>query len=158
MPRPNDQDLKKILQRPGYGIASSGGGIKGTLKAGAALHKAGGAGTVHDMESSLGYGSLYEEKLQVGYSGIPEVVITFYRRRLADYGESNSRAISEKALIDSLVYAGLIEGDSGEEIRLVDGGQKKVESNEEERTEITVFYPEIDLDNIWVKAKSHKGR
>lgn len=156
--RANEEDLARITSRSGYGIAASGGGIKGTLRAGAALAKAGDSGEVGDMESGSRHEPLHEKKLQIGCSGKPEVLITFYRRRLADYGEDNSRAVSEKALVDSLVYAGLIQGDSGEEIRLKDGGQKKVGSNEEERTEVEIFYPEVSYDEPWVKAKANAAR
>lgn len=106
------------------------------------------------MESDSSDESVCPEKLQINYSGKVRVRVTFYRRRLADY----SRAISEKALVDCLQYAGLVGGDSEEEIWLEDGGQKKVESNEEERTEIELFYPEVDLDNLWKPAKQNKAR
>lgn len=157
MARLNDSDLKGIISKPGYGIASSGAGIKGTLRAGIALHQAGGAGSLNDLESAPSDESLGSKKLQVGCTGRIEIRITFYRRRLADYGEECSRAISEKALIDSLVYAGLIQGDSGSEVRITDGGQKKVGTDEEERTELEIFYPEVDFGSLWVKAKEHKG-
>jgi hypothetical protein len=94
------------------------------------------------------------EKLQVGCSGKVRVRIKFYRHRLADY----SRAISEKALVDCLQYAGLISGDSEKEIWLIDDGQIKVGSKAEERVELTLEYPEVDYDNLWVAAKQNKGR
>ena len=154
MARLNESDFQGILRKPGYGIAASGGGISGTLRAGASLSKAGGSGSLDDLESNSGDESLAAKRVQVSYSGKVHIRITFYRRRLADY----SRAISEKALVDCLQYAGLISGDSEKEIWLEDGGQKKVESDEEERTELEIFYPEVDYDNLWVPAKAHKGR
>lgn len=150
----NESDLARIASRPGYGIQ---GGIKGTLKAKLALSKDRGYGSFDDLEPNSGDGSLDAKKLQVGYSGKVRVRITFYRRRLADYGEECSRAVSEKALIDCLVYAGLIKGDSGAEIWLEDGGQKKVESNEEEKTAIELFYEGVNYDEPWVKGASHAG-
>lgn len=150
----NEEDLKRITSKPGYGIV---GGIQGTVRAGAALSKDRSSGTLDDLESDTGDGSLDAKKLQVGYSGKVRVRVTFYRRRLADYGEECSRAVSEKALIDCLVYAGLIKGDSGEEIWVEDGGQKKVESNEEEKTVIELQYDGVNYDDPWIKGASHAG-
>ncbi len=147
----NEEDIARITKRPGYGIA---GGIKGTVGAGAALSKAGGSGKVNDLESAALHESLAAKKLQVGYSGLPEIRITFYRHRLADH----SRAVSEKALVDCLQYAGLISGDSQDEIRLTYAEQAKIGTNEEERTEIEIIYPEVDYDNLWVPAARHMGR
>ncbi len=155
----NEDDLNKITARKGYGIVSSGitGGIKGNIGAWASISKDRDSGEVNDLESNSGDGSLDSKKLQVGYSGKVRIRITFYRRRFADYGEECSRAVSEKALIDCLVYAGLIEGDSGKEIWLEDGGQKKVESNEEEKTVIELFYTDVNYEDPWIKGKSHAG-
>lgn len=159
MSRPNEQDLQKILSRKGYGISAGiKGRIAGGISTGSAASKISGTGSLDNVEPNLVDESLRAKKLQVGYPGKVTARVTFYRRRLADYGEGNSRAVSEKALIDGLVYAGLIQGDSGEEIRLEDGGQKKVASDEEERTEIDIIYPEVDYNNMWVKATKHLGR
>jgi hypothetical protein len=155
MSRPNEEDLQKILSRKGYGVAGGiRGGISGTISAGSAASKAGGAGSLDDVEPDTGHESLGAKKLQVGYSGRPEIRITFYRHRLADH----SRAISEKALVDGLQYAGLISGDSEKEIRLTDVVQEKIGTDEEERTEIHIIYPEVDYNNLWVKATQHLGR
>ncbi len=94
------------------------------------------------------------EKLQIGCTGKVRVRIKFYRHRLADY----SRAISEKAIIDALCFAGCLCGDSEKEIFLQDEGQEKVATKEEERTEIILEYPEVDFDNIFVPAKRKDGR
>lgn len=147
----NEKELKTITSRPGYGIA---GGIKGGISAGSAASKIGGAGSLDDVESDSGDGSLAAKKLQIGYSGLPEIRITFYRRRLADH----SRSVSEKALVDGLQYAGLIAGDSESEIRLTHVTQAKVGTDEEERTEVEIIYPEINYDEPWVKAKANAGR
>jgi hypothetical protein len=146
-----NEHLQAILSKPGYGIVSTIG--KSSIKS-----QIVGSREIDNLESDSGDESLRSEKLQINYSGKVRVRITFYRRRLADYGEGCSRAVSEKAIIDCLVYAGLIEGDSGEEIWLEDGGQKKVKTDEEERTELEIFYPEVDLDNLWIKAKENKAR
>jgi hypothetical protein len=143
-----EQDLQNVLKKPGYGITSSlGKGIQPTLKEKPLGAKAGDSGKGSHLESGGGYESLRAEAVQVGYSGKCIVRIKFYRRRLADY----SRANCEKYLIDSLTYAGLIRDDSETEIRLEDEGQFKVESNAEERVEIILEYPEVDLNNLWVK-------
>lgn len=110
--------------------------------------------TVSDLEPTSELESLRAKKLSLNYTGKVRVSIKFYRKRLADY----SRAISEKALIDCLQYAGLISGDSEKEIWLIDEGQFKVEKDSEERTEITLEYADIDYDNLWIKAKDHGGR
>lgn len=138
-PRITTDELSNILKRKGYGIQSEIGkkGIGSEIS---------GAGEVRDVEPSRGYESLREEAVALNYSGICVVRIKFYRRRLADY----SRANCEKYLIDSLTYAGLIRDDSEKEIRLIDEGQVKVETVQEERVEITLEYPEVDLDNLWV--------
>lgn len=152
----NEKDIKTIAARPGYGIASSigGGGIKGGISAGAAASKIGGAGALDNVESDIGDESLGAKKLQIGYSGLPEIRITFHRRRLADH----SRSVSEKSLVDSLQYAGLICGDSESEIRLTHVAQAKVGSNEEERTVVDIIYPEVDFNNLWIPAKKNLGR
>jgi hypothetical protein len=158
MARLNEEDLKKIVSRRGYGLASGiKSGISGGIAAGAAAYSDNDPGAVDHLESGAGHGSLHEKKLQVGYAGKVRIRVTFYRRRLADYGEECSRAVSEKALVDCLVYAGLIEGDSGKEIWLEDGGQKKVESNEEEKTEFDLLYEEVNYENPWVPARRHLG-
>lgn len=152
MPRLNEEDLKAITSRSGYGIAR--GGIKAGIK-GSLARQVSDSRALDDVESNSGDGPLDAKKLQVGCPDRVTIRLTFYRRRLTDYGESCSRAISEKALIDSLVYAGLIQGDSGAEVRVEDGGQKKVESNEEERTEVELIYPEVNYDAPWIKAKKN---
>ncbi len=146
-----EDDLNKILSRPGYKIES---GIKSCLPQRTVESEIKRAGEKHYLESIASDESVHAEKLQINYSGKVRVRITFYRRRLADY----SRAISEKALVDCLQYAGIISGDSEKEIWLEDGGQKKVESDEEERTEIELFYEDVDYENLWVPAKSNKAR
>lgn len=147
----DEHDLQRILSRKGYAIES---GIKSTIGKRTVESEVKRAGEINYLESTAGDESLYAEKLQINYSGKPEIRITFYRHRLADH----SRAISEKALVDCLQYAGLIEGDSEEEIRLTNVVQKKIGKDEEERTEIELIYDDVDLDNLWVPAKSNKAR
>jgi hypothetical protein len=106
------------------------------------------------LESDTLHAQVGPKKLQIRCREKIRVCVTFYRRRLADY----SRAISEKALVDCLTKSGLLAGDSEKEIWLVDGGQKKVETNEEERTELEIDYPSVDLDNLWEESARHDGR
>jgi hypothetical protein len=147
-----EEDLNKIVSKKGYGVISSS--IKSSLGQRAISSEIDRQRQEHDLEPNPSDESLGSKKLQIGCSGKVHVFIKFYRRRLADY----SRAISEKAIVDCLQYAGIISGDSEKEIWLEDGGQEKVESNEEERTELTISYPEVDLDNLWEKAPDSKIR
>lgn len=147
-----EDDLNKILSRPGYSISEPR--IKSCIGPSLIESQIKREREIDHLESASSDESLHAKKLQINYSGKVLVRFTFYRRRLADY----SRAISEKALVDCLQYAGLIEGDSEKEIRLEDGGQKKVETDEEERTEIEIIYEEVDLDNLWIPAKQNKAR
>ncbi len=146
-PRFNQSELERVIAKQHYGIKSQFG--KGSVSS-----QINNSGPKHDLESALGDELEGPERLQVGSSGKVRVRFKFYRCRLADY----SRAISEKAVIDCLQYAGLISGDSEKEIWLIDDGQEKVGSKEEERTELTLEYEGVDYDNPWVKAKNHKGR
>ena len=146
------KDVKRIISKPGYAVA--GRSIQSSFGQSAIESQIKRSRQEHDLESDSGDASLQAEKLQVNYSGKPEIRITFYRHRLADH----SRAVSEKALVDSLQYAGLIKGDSEEEIRLTDVVQKKIGTDEEERTEVEIIYPEVDLDNLWIQAKQNLAR
>ena len=146
----NVNELKAITNRKGYGVTSTlGKGIKSAIGS-----KVGDKGETSDVESASILESLRSERVQVNYSGKVRVRLKFFRRRLADY----SRANSEKAAIDCLAYAGLISGDSETEIWLEDEGQFKVETNEEERIELTLEYEAVNTDELWVPAKHHGGR
>lgn len=147
MPRTTSKEFQKLVSRSGYGVASS-------IGKGSAGRKDSGAGTEYDLEPDPCDELEGPEKLQIGCSGKVVVRFKFFRHRLADY----SRAISEKALIDSLQYAGLISGDSEKEIRIIDEGQFKVETKAEERTELELEYDGVDYDSPWTKAKQNKSR
>jgi hypothetical protein len=138
----NGGEFEKLARKPGVKIVSSIGKSSVTSQVGR-------AGKVCDVEPDSGYESLRAQAMAVNYAGKCVVRIKFYRRRLADY----SRANCEKYIIDSLTYAGLIRDDSEKEIWLVDEGQEKVETDAEERVEVTLEYSEVDLDNLWVKRK-----
>lgn len=143
-----DAELRTITARKGYGIESS------FPKGGAVKSKISGAGTLDDLEPNSGDASVGPKRLQIACAGKVRIGLKFYRCRLADY----SRAISEKALVDCLNYAGFIRGDSEKEIWLEDLGQEKVETKQEERTELTIDYPEVDYDNLWEESKRTDGR
>ena len=143
----NEKNLSYIVGRKGYGITSSLG--KGSI-----VSEISGAGKIDDLESDSLHASMGAKRLQIRCREKIRVGITFYRRRLADY----SRAISEKAIIDCLTKSGLISNDSEKEIWLEDKGQYKVETDEEERTELTISYPEVDLDNLWEESDRTDGR
>lgn len=150
MKRFKANDLKTLKSR-GYGIPtafSKRGNPDTASQIGAwkASYKDNDSGEVKDMEQSLSHESLLAQCLQIGTSAQVRVSIEFFRRKTADY----SRAISEKADIDCLTQCGFIEDDKEPIILLQDLGQTKVESNEEERVEITLEYEDIDLDNPWV--------
>lgn len=147
----NEKDLKAVLKKPGYSLKSSFGSELGKGSFGSQVSR---KGPSSHVESVAILESLRAEKLSLNYSGKPRVIIRFYRRRLAD----SSRSCSEKAYVDGLQYAGLIIGDSSEEIRLIDGGQHKVETKEEERFEVDIEYDEVDFDNLWVKAAKNNAR
>lgn len=153
-----NDDLQRILSKPGYGISSpfTKRAIPSAFKPKLIDSEANGEGKDGNVESTSLLESLQAKRVSFNYTGKVRISVAFYRRRLADY----SRAISEKALVDCFVYAGLITGDSEREIWLHDLGQFKVETDEEERTEFTLEYSDVDLDEPWIKnqRKGNDGR
>ena len=133
-------DLRSIIKRKGFGIKSSFGG--GSFGSEGRRER-----EESHLESASRHASLLAKAVSLNYSGICEVRIRFFRKRLADY----SRAISEKAIIDALVYAGALNGDSESEICLIDEGQHKVATDAEERTEVVISYPAFNFDEPFVK-------
>jgi hypothetical protein len=152
--RISQEELDKILTKKGYGLSGglSSGGIKSTLGSGTLGSKGHDTGKDGDVEPNSGDEPLRSKSLSLNYTGKVLVRIKFYRRRLADY----SRAISEKAWIDAIVASGALRDDTEKEIRLQDDGQEKVETNEEERMEITLEYEDFDFDNPFVQ-RQHFG-
>ena len=154
--RATKDDLKKLASR-GYGVPKDWGckpafshhgnpDTASEIGAWKARVEDSNSGLKQDMEQPVSHESLLSQWLQIGTTKKVCVRLRFYRRRLADY----SRAISEKADIDCCTQSGLIEDDSEDEILLIDEGQFKVGSKEEERVEITLEYEDVDLDNLWV--------
>lgn len=149
-------DLKTIVARKGYAIIG-GSKLKPMASAfgSAAMRaEARGEGTPSDVERSVGHESLPTERVALNYTGRVRLRIKFYRRRLADY----SRANCEKFVIDAARYAGLLLDDSEKHLELIDEGQIKVESGEEERIEMTFEYELVDFDNLWVTHPRQDGR
>ncbi len=154
-PRITESELQTILRRKGYGIGGGvGGGLTTSIVSRSHDPKDRSPRPIDDVEPDSGDEQVGSEILQIRCAGKVVVRIKFYRRRLADY----SRAVSEKALIDALAYAGALSGDTEKEIRLIDEGQEKVDSKDQERTEITLEYPEVDFSNLWEEKTRKDGR
>lgn len=137
-----NEEFERIIAKKGYGIASE----IGKRSLGSEVNR---PRKDSDVESGGGYESLRAQAVALNYAGKCIVRIKFFRKRLADY----SRANCEKYIIDSAVYAGLIRDDSEKEIRLIDEGQVKVDSDAEERVELSFEYEEVDFDNLWAERQ-----
>ena len=140
-------ELAHVLSRKGIGIAS----YFGKRPIG---NKDSGSGSIHDVERAAETRLEAPKRLQIRCAGKVNVRIKFFRYKLADY----SRAISEKALLDACQYAGILRGDSEREIFLIDEGQHKVDSKDQERTELIFEFPEVDFDNFWQECERKDGR
>lgn len=150
-----NEDLNNILSKPGYGIAGTlKPGIASSLGQGTAGSKIDNSGEIKHMERYSCAQQVCPERLQIATRGKVLVRLKWYRMRLAD----SSRSISEKVDIDSAVRAGILKNDSEAEIRIIDEGQEKVTTKEEERTVITFEFPEVDFDNLWEACKRKDGR
>lgn len=80
-------------------------------------------------------------RLASGKAGHPNLVfvrVRSYRRKLLDRDN-----LFPKYFIDALRYSGLIRDDTTRHI-ITDVDQEKVESEEEERTEIVLVYPSTE--------------
>jgi hypothetical protein len=141
----NESDLNKILKKPNYGItaAFSKPSIKSGFSSQKALAKAGGEGSLSDVERGAGLKSVRPEDLTIPYSGQCIVRIQVFRRRLTDPGSDCT-----KYHLDALRYLGLLADDNDAAIRLEEAPHVKVESNEEERVELEIEYPGIDLCDL----------
>lgn len=140
----NEKDLEITLTKKGVGVQSSiGKGIKSSIK-GTLNPKAGDTGKMPNLEQHFGRKSLGEKAATLRYSGQVVVRTQVFRRRLAD-PDGNSL----KYFLDGARYAGLLEDDTERHIRIITEPQQKVETNEEERVELTLEYQEIDPDNLY---------
>lgn len=127
-----NEDLKTILGKKGYGVASSLG--KSSLRS-----EIGGKGSRADMEPCSGLQPIPEKGATLSYSGRCSISVKVYRRKLTDpLGDCT------KYHVDSLRYAGLIRDDSDAEISITEEPHEKVETDAEERCEITLSYQHIN--------------
>lgn len=139
-----DGELKAILKKPGYGLEQ---GIKSqlgsSLKREEIINKAGGEGAMSLLESCAGPKSVRPKDLTVPNTGRCVVRVKVFRRRLTDTGND-----CWKYHLDACRYLGLLADDNDATIRLEEEPHEKVESNEEERVEITLEYDGIDLADL----------
>lgn len=128
------EDLDQILKRKGYAILESSF-RKGTIKP--AFDD---PGKVPDVEPSTRHEPLLQEGPTLSYTGRCAISIKVYRRRLTDpLGDCH------KYHIDSLRYAGLIRDDTDAEVSVTEEPHEKVESDKDERVEITLNYEQVYL-------------
>jgi hypothetical protein len=140
------EQLDKILSKPGYGVVGGISRIKSSFS-GPSIHSAlDGKRPVQDLESDSGRQSLEAPRIAIRNSGMCTVRITAFRRRLAD-PDGNSF----KASLDFITRSGALVDDSARYIRLVIEPQVKVETNEEERVEFVLEYECVDEDNLFVE-------
>ncbi len=140
MARPNEQDLKKIVARPGYGIL---GGIKSGFKRQAILTKGDSEGEVSKLEPSPRSKSVRPPELTLPNSRRCFIRIKVFRRRLTDTGND-----CWKYHIDALRYLGLLADDNDATVSITEEPHEKVETNEEERVEIDLTYDGFDIQDV----------
>jgi len=140
MKRLNESDIKAIASKTGYGIQ---GGIKSAFKREAILHKDRGERAVSELESGHRFKSLSPEALATPNSGRCFVGIKVFRRRLTDTGND-----AYKYHLDACRYLGWLEDDDDATISLTESPHEKVETDAEERVEITLTYEGFDQDDL----------
>ncbi len=140
----DNEQLNKILARPGYGLVGTiKGGIKGSFKRQKVVDQAGGEGKMSLLERSIGHESLRPKDLAIPDSGRCAICIKVYRRRLTDTGND-----CWKYHIDALRYLGMLADDNDAKVSITEEHHEKVESNEEERVEITLTYEGVDFSDL----------
>lgn len=140
----NQDQLNKILSKPGYALVSTlKPAFKSQFKREKTLNQASGEGEVPLVERSSGLKSVRPKDFAVPDSGRCVVRVKVYRRRLTDTGND-----CWKYHLDACRYLGWIQDDDDATIRLEEEPHEKVESNEEERVEITLEYDGIDLADL----------
>lgn len=98
-----------------------------------------------NLELNSGPESIRKERDTINYSGQCVVRVKAFRRRLCD-PDGNCF----KYHIDFLRYIGAIKDDNDAAIRLIFEPQEKVADVAQERCEITVEYPSVDRDRMFV--------
>lgn len=129
-----EKNLNALRKRQGFGIVSVlGKGLTSEIKDCD-------SGEVSELERRAGHASVRPPGTAFPYSGRCVIRCKVFRRRLTDpLGDCT------KYHIDALRYCGLLADDSDAAVRLEDEGHEKVESNQEERVEITLTYDGITL-------------
>lgn len=137
----SQDQLDKILKKPGYGIQSSiGKGLQSSLGQGSVKSEVSDKGSLSNVERSAGHESLLQEGATLSYTGRCSISVKVYRRRLTDpLGDCH------KYHIDSLRYAGLIRDDTDAEVSVTEEPHEKVKTEAEERVEITLNYEKVYL-------------
>lgn len=129
----------------GLGIA----GIKSQLKSELPKRTIGsqidGKGSSLNVEQCSGRESLGEEVLAIRTAGTCTIRFKAYRKRLAD-----SDGNCFKYIGDAIQRAGAVVDDSTRYVRYITEPQEKVETEAEERVEVTIEYEEVDLENLWI--------
>lgn len=139
-----NDDLKSILSRPGYRIESRiKPAVKSCLKREEILNKAGSEGEMPELESSAGPKSIRPKDLATPNSRRCVVRVKVFRRRLTDTGND-----CWKYHLDACRYLMWLEDDNDAAIKLEEEPHEKVESNEDERVEITLEYSGFDLSDL----------
>ncbi len=144
-----EDDLKEILKRPNYGIAGTiKSSIKSSIGKGTIASEIRDSGEAADLEQHTRCQSVRAEKDTINYKGQCCIRVKVFRKRLAD-PDGNCY----KYAIDFLRYCGALADDNEREVRIIFEGQTKVGTDQEEKTEITIEYQEVDFDNLWVKTR-----
>lgn len=150
------EQLDEIINKPGYSVddrsntkkrscvqSTIGKGVQSTLTRKIVLDKAGGEGKVPVVECGAGPKSVRPKDFAVPHPRRCNVSIQVFRRRLTDTGND-----CWKYHLDACRYLGWLEDDNDATIRLTEEPHVKVETNDDERVEITLQFEGIDLNDL----------
>lgn len=107
------------------------------------------SGKASKLERLDGDDPLATAQAEKANPGRVRIRVTSVRSRLLDFDN-----LAEKYHVDCCRYAGLIPGDSPEEIDDEPTTQRKRRKGEEEHTEITITYPRAAI--AWLPNKTHE--
>lgn len=110
-----------------------------------------GKGASLNVEQCSGREPLGEAILAIRTAGTCTVRFKAYRKRLAD-PDGNCF----KYILDAISRSGALVDDSARYVRYITEPQEKVETEAEERVEVTLEYEEVDLDNLWTDLTKDK--
>lgn len=143
----NEDQLKQITARKDYGIIGSSRGITGGIKSGfkreAILHKTRGERAVPELEPSSGPQSFSAQALATPNSRRCIIGIKVFRKRLTDTGND-----CWKYHIDACRYIGWLSDDNDAKVQITEEPHIKVETDAEERVEITLTYQDFDIKDL----------